>query len=421
MNASRFGLSVLAALTGVLGVHAEDRRGVLVKELLKDAASLPAYHALVVGISRYDHWQSLRQTEPDARELAALLQRKYGFSQVRLLPEQQGGKVTRVALLAELRRFVDQLTEQDALLIYYAGHGHYDDKLDVGYWVTSEARETIDGQPAEADWVWNNALIQYLQAMKARHVLVISDACFSGALFRGGATEISRRENVWYQQALSHPSRWGISSGDLETVPDKSVFTTKLLQLLRYPTQSVFSGSDIAAWLKKEVAADSGRQPRFGPLKDPRGMATGEFVFLVHSPGGHPVTLEFRLGRSEPVDGLIVHSVPESSQKVFLESRAALANEDVAGAVARETDMGHEVELTFTRAGADKLARLTRENIGHPIAILVDGRVLAAPIIRTEIPGGKAVISGRFTATEARRLAEAISPPQGNEAAPVEP
>jgi len=73
--------------------------------------------------------------------------------------------------------------------------------------------------------------------------MVLSDACFSGALFRGAGVELAARENVWYRRAIAQPSRWGISSGNLETVPDDSTFARKLITALHYPERSVFSAS----------------------------------------------------------------------------------------------------------------------------------------------------------------------------------
>jgi preprotein translocase subunit SecD len=51
---------------------------------------------------------------------------------------------------------------------------------------------------------------------------------------------------------------------------------------------------------------------------------------------------------------------------------------------------------------------LTRENLNKRVAILLDGRLVMAPIIRPEIPGGVALIEGDFTKKEARDLASGI-------------
>jgi protein-export membrane protein SecD len=63
------------------------------------------------------------------------------------------------------------------------------------------------------------------------------------------------------------------------------------------------------------------------------------------------------------------------------------------------------IGFEFTASGAAALARLTRENIGKPFAIVLDGKVLSAPVIRTEIPSGRGLITGSFTVGEASRMA----------------
>ena len=63
------------------------------------------------------------------------------------------------------------------------------------------------------------------------------------------------------------------------------------------------------------------------------------------------------------------------------------------------------VASEFTDEGADKFADLTAANVGHKIAILLDGEVLTAPVVNEPITGGKAVITGSRTLEEAKNLA----------------
>lgn len=63
------------------------------------------------------------------------------------------------------------------------------------------------------------------------------------------------------------------------------------------------------------------------------------------------------------------------------------------------------VAIEFTDEGADKFADLTAANVGHKIAILLDGEVLTAPVVNEPITGGKAVITGSRTLEEAKNLA----------------
>ena len=63
------------------------------------------------------------------------------------------------------------------------------------------------------------------------------------------------------------------------------------------------------------------------------------------------------------------------------------------------------VNLRFNNLGAKKFGDITRDNVGKPFAIVLDSKVLTAPVIRTVILGGSAEISGSFTTKEASDLA----------------
>lgn len=68
-----------------------------------------------------------------------------------------------------------------------------------------------------------------------------------------------------------------------------------------------------------------------------------------------------------------------------------------------------EVAVEFSQEGKELFAAITRENINKRLAIVLDGRLYSAPVIKSEIPGGKAMITGRFTEEEALALAEKIN------------
>ncbi|MBT3628407.1 MAG: protein translocase subunit SecD [Rhodospirillaceae bacterium] len=63
------------------------------------------------------------------------------------------------------------------------------------------------------------------------------------------------------------------------------------------------------------------------------------------------------------------------------------------------------VNFRFDTSGAKKFGRVTQENVGRPFAIVLDGKVISAPVIREAILGGSGVISGNFNTQSARDLA----------------
>ena len=68
-----------------------------------------------------------------------------------------------------------------------------------------------------------------------------------------------------------------------------------------------------------------------------------------------------------------------------------------------------QINFEMTPEGAIEFARITRENVGKQLAIVLDGKVQTAPVIRTEIPGGTGSISGNYTVEEAKRTATLLN------------
>ncbi len=93
-------------------------------------------------------------------------------------------------------------------------------------------------------------------------------------------------------------------------------------------------------------------------------------------------------------------------RKYAVESRVAISGERLADAKAGFDQRTNEpiVSFTFDSLGARQFADITRDNVGRPFAIVLDGKVLTAPVIREPIIGGQGQISGNFTAQEATVL-----------------
>jgi len=236
------------------------------------------YHALVIGIGDYTGtgWPQLGTARADAEAMGDVLKNKYGFNVMELTDRQ----ATRGNILRTLDQLM-HLTANDALLIYFAGHGFYDEHMDEGYWIPYGAQRSRMEQPAKEDWLWNSSISRVLSAMPAKHVLLVADTCYGGSLFRG--EDVPDKSNHWYQRAMAVPSRYLITSGNLEPVLDSgirhSVFAQEILNYLQYAEPDVFSASDIAVSIRAKVSQFTGQLVRMGPLASP-AHAGGEFVFV---------------------------------------------------------------------------------------------------------------------------------------------
>ncbi|MCF7817097.1 MAG: caspase family protein [Kiritimatiellales bacterium] len=242
------------------------------------AAKPLRYHALVIGIGDYTGtgWPQLGTARADAAAVGDILRTGYGFDVVELVDRQ----ATRGNILRALEQLM-HLTDNDALLIYFAGHGFYDEQMDEGYWIPYGAQRSRMEQPAKEDWLWNSSINRVLGAVPARHILLVADTCYGGSLFRGDEEPV--KSVHWYQRAMAVPSRYLITSGNLEPVLDSgirhSVFAQEILNFLQYADQDVFSASDIAVSIRAKVSELTGQLVRMGPLALP-AHAGGEFVFV---------------------------------------------------------------------------------------------------------------------------------------------
>jgi preprotein translocase subunit SecD len=119
---------------------------------------------------------------------------------------------------------------------------------------------------------------------------------------------------------------------------------------------------------------------------------------------------EMRLAETQPAAGLVEAEVPDSSTKVYLYREAIVTNADVVEArvISGITSVNFNVAVTFNSAGAAKMARATASHIDKPVAILINGRVIAAPIVRSQITD-QAVISGDFDNSQASAIAAGLT------------
>jgi preprotein translocase subunit SecD len=122
------------------------------------------------------------------------------------------------------------------------------------------------------------------------------------------------------------------------------------------------------------------------------------------------VKVEFRRAERTPGKGLKEVTVRSTNEKVYLHKEIVITNRDFLEArVVPPTDStSYEVEVTFNKQGAKTMTRATTGMIGKPLAILIDGQVISAPTINSQI-SDKARIFGVIGEAEAQKIADAIN------------
>ena len=137
-------------------------------------------------------------------------------------------------------------------------------------------------------WISNHKIKNYLNvdAIKAKHILLISDSCFSGDFFRGHRGKLPKVNDEVIKRAYKLNSRQAITSGGLEPVTDEgfggnSVFSHFFVKSLRENQKPFFVPSDFFPDVKAGVAENAEQFPRFGSLKGTGGQQGGELVLFL--------------------------------------------------------------------------------------------------------------------------------------------
>lgn len=236
------------------------------------------YKALIIGINKYQdpNIPELTTAEKDARSMAEVLEQQYGFHKPQLLLNQEANRSSIYNAFHTLSR---ESVSNDSILIYYAGHGYLDKDLGTGAWIPADA-----SVKDPATYIDNVLVQKFIKSMKAKHVLLISDSCYSGSLFGLTRTLPIQIDEKYYQRAYEDQSRWGLTSGNIEPVADggkngHSVFNYFLLKELSNPGKNYFVTHELFSRIAPVVANNSNQRPMCRPLQNVNDEG-GQFVFM---------------------------------------------------------------------------------------------------------------------------------------------
>jgi preprotein translocase subunit SecD len=117
-------------------------------------------------------------------------------------------------------------------------------------------------------------------------------------------------------------------------------------------------------------------------------------------------TAEQAMAGQVPADSEILEG-EKGQGKYLVEKRILVSGGDLIDAQPGFDQRNGEpiVSFRFNSIGARKFAEATQQNVGKPFAIILDGKVISAPVIREPILGGTGQISGNFTVEQANDLA----------------
>jgi hypothetical protein len=230
-----------------------------------------SFYALLIGINEYQDPQLPNLDHPvqDAESIYNVLVSHYLFDPQNVMLLKN---VTRSDINDALDLLAQKITPADNLLIFYAGHGYWDEKANIGYWLPSDAKRNL-----KADWFRNSTLCDYIMEINSRHTLLITDACFGGSIFK--TRSISLEVSKAIQMLYDLPSRKAMTSGTITEVPDRSSFVKYLVERLYENKEKCISSEQLFASFRIAVINNSDVIPQYGEIKNV-GDQGGDFIFV---------------------------------------------------------------------------------------------------------------------------------------------
>ena len=241
------------------------------------------YYALIIGNNDYEYWDDLTSPINDVTAIAKILKDKYKFE---IRNEFLLKNANRNTIEEAFFKMNEILTEEDYLLIYYAGHGQKNPSIQKAYWIPTNAKESFD-----RNWISTSFVTEMIGTFKARHVLLMVDSCFSGIL-KGDDDTISdiegdSKDPVVLRKWLNRKARLYISSGSNEPVLDTSgdgthsLFAKKFLDILENNNDNIIS-RDVYGGIDRFVQARASQRPKYKIIKE-TGDNEGMFIFSVRN------------------------------------------------------------------------------------------------------------------------------------------
>jgi hypothetical protein len=231
------------------------------------------YHAMLIAVQDYKDPSitDLDQPIQDMTRLKDVLTKHYSFLEENIMVLSNPDRNTLYAKFDELQSRMDKM---DNLLIFYAGHGYWDPQLEQGYWLPSDAETN-----RRSSWISNGTLRDYIGGILARHTLLITDACFSGGIFK--SRSVFENASTAIETLYLRKSRKAMTSGTLEKVPDRSVFISSLVQRLTNNQEPYLTAEELFSGLRRQVIENSpnSQVPQYGEVGQ-TGDEGGEFIFI---------------------------------------------------------------------------------------------------------------------------------------------
>lgn len=240
-------------------------------------------YALFFATNEYDEWSPLTNPINDVRTMARELEANYGFNTELVL------EASKSDILKKLKEYARrEFGPNDQLMIFFAGHGKFDEDFGEGYVVCTNSRKNDEGNDS---YIPHSSLRTIINNIPSRHTFLVMDVCFGGTIdpfIANSGNRGGRGDNVtakitpteFIERKLKFKTRKYLTSGGKEYVPDgnpgaHSPFTRKFLEALRdYGGQDhIITLAELLLYFERVAP-----EPRFGEFG--RNEPGSDFLFI---------------------------------------------------------------------------------------------------------------------------------------------
>jgi hypothetical protein len=227
--------------------------------------------ALLFGNNAYqDPIPTLETPIADVSQIAKVLVDRFGF-EANILKN-----ATQSQIIEAINKVAADVTPDDNVLLFYAGHGYLMEDIQMGFWIpVGASTKTAKG------WISNQDISKLLSAIPAHQLMLISDSCFSGTLTK--EAKVSAKGVFKTDELLRRRSVLVLSSGGDEPVSDEgkeghSIFAWNLIKTLE-ETSGIRSGSTVWQTVYDGVSKDYPQKPQYGAVISAGHNSGGDYLF----------------------------------------------------------------------------------------------------------------------------------------------
>lgn len=277
-------VEILLEVRTVQGALVSSKRVILIgMDAIANAVAIDRKdYALFFATDKYDQWGDLVNPIFDSHTLAEELKTTYGF-EVEVVENPTQEQVFEKILAYSQKSY----KPQDQLLIFFAGHGHFDEAFGEGYIV---ATNSLANDPSRTSYISHNRLRSVINNIPNQHILLVMDACFGGTFdpriaSSRALTNYESDDKEMLARKLSYKTRRYLTSGGKEYVSDgipgeHSPFARKFLEALKSKggPDRILTMVEIMSHMERIKPT-----PRAGDFGDNEPLS--DFVFVAQSFG----------------------------------------------------------------------------------------------------------------------------------------